>query len=212
MARLNASNRTQTGSRANQKLRREGMIPGIVYGHGLDNLPITLSEHDIELSIQHGERLLEVDIDGKTENVLIRDVQYDVFGQDVLHVDLVRVNLDERVEVAVPIILRGTPVGTTEEEGVLSQIASEVNVECLVTKIPDEIVLPVHEMHLNDTKNFADLDLPEGAKLLDDPEMPVCAVQYVSEEEEVVEEEEGAESLQPEVVGEKPEEEEETEE
>ena len=119
MAVIKASKRDQTGSRNVKRLRKQGLIPAVVYGHGEGTESVTLQEHDVQLAILHGERLLELDCEGKTQNVLIKEIQYDTYGQKVLHMDLTRVNLDERVEVTVEIVLRGTPAGVSEEGGML---------------------------------------------------------------------------------------------
>lgn len=204
MAVLKAAKRDDLGTRRVRRLRKVGKIPAIIYGHKKDPLAVTLEEHDVELAIQHGQRVLEIDLDGRKENVLLKDVQYDTFGQHVLHVDLARVNLDERVQVTVPIVLRGTPAGA-KEDGVLRQIASELNIECLVTSIPDDIRVSVTELNVGDSLLVKDLPLQEGATALDDPESMVCTVTVIAEEvEEAAEEVEGA--AEPEVIGEKPEE------
>jgi large subunit ribosomal protein L25 len=171
-----------------------------VYGHGEEPLAVTLSEHEVELALLHGERLLEVDVDGKKHNVLIKEVQYDTFGHEVLHVDLSRVALDERVEVTVPIVLRGTPAGVAEG-GVLHQAGTQADIECLVTAIPEEIRVPVAAMNIGDAFYMRDLDLPEGAHLLSEPDALVCSVTVVAEEEELPAEEE-APAAEPQVVGE----------
>ncbi|HOF19607.1 MAG TPA: 50S ribosomal protein L25 [Phycisphaerae bacterium] len=202
---LKATRRTQIGSRGAKKIRQTGSIPGIVYGHGQDPIPITLSEHEMELAIQHGERVLELDLDGQTENVLIKEVQYDTFGHEVLHVDLARVSLDERVEVTVQVILRGTPAGAADG-GVLNQVTSDIEIECLVTSIPEEIVVPVGAMKVDDMLHLKDIPLPEGATLLSDPEAVLCTVTVVAEEEVAAEAVEGEEAAEPEVIGEKKEE------
>jgi len=201
MAVLKAMKRDELGTRKVRRLRKSGMIPGIVYGHGEQTQPVTLSEHDVELAILHGERLLELDLDGKKQNVLIKDVQYDTFGHEVLHVDLTRVRLDERVEVTVPIVLKGTPEGVTSENGVLEQISSEVRIECAVQSIPEDITYMVTEMKVGDLLNMGKLPLPEGAKLLDDADAPVATVSVIAEPLEEPSEEEKA--PEPEVIGEK---------
>ncbi len=209
MALLKVTKRTEVGSRKVRPLRKQGLIPGVIYGHGEEVLSVTLNEHDVDLAIHHGERLLELDLEGKKENVLIKDVQYDTFGQHVLHVDLTRVSLDERVEVTIPIVLRGTPAGAVEG-GVLQQAHNEIHIECLVTAIPEDIKVSVNELNINDSIHASDVELPQGAKLLDDPEMLICSVSVIAEEipAEEVEEEAAAE---PEVIGEKKEEEEQEE-
>ena len=212
MAKISASRREETGTRQVRRLREAGRIPAIIYGHKQEAVPITLQQHEIELALQHAERVLEVNVGDQSENVLVKDVQYDTFGQHILHVDLARVRLDERVEVTVPIVLRGTPAGVEEEDGMLQQIASEVYIECVVTAIPEEIRVSVTEMKVGDTLSMSDLPIPEGATLLDEPDAPVCSVSFVSEEEvEEVEAEEGVEAAEPEVIGEQPEEGEEQE-
>jgi len=206
---LKVKKRQEIGSRRVKHLRKQGLIPGIIYGHGLEPQPVTISEHDIELAIQHGDRLLEVDIEGEVQNALVKDVQYDTYGHSVLHVDLARVDLDERVEVTVQIVLKGTPAGVTEQGGMLQQIAAEARVECFVRAIPDEIVVPVGGMKVGDHLNMSDLPLPEGAKLLEDGDAMVASVRIVAEEAAAPAAEAPAE---PEIIGEKKEEGEEQEE
>ena len=204
MAVLKANSRTESGTRVARKLRASGMVPAIIYGHGEENLSIALNQHDLDVALHHGDRLMEIDLEGTSHNVLIKDVQYDTFGIEILHADLTRVNLDERVEVTVSIVLRGTPKGASDE-GVLQQSASDVSIECVVTAIPDEIRVSVIELGVGDSLTAADLELPEGATLLTEPDTQICSVHVVAEAAEAAEEE-GEETVQPEVIGEKPEE------
>lgn len=206
MALLKAHKRIEAGTRKARALRRQGLIPGVIYGHGQKTQPITMAEHDVELAVFHGERLLEIELGGKKENVLIKEVQYDTFGQEVIHVDLARVRLDERVEVTVPIVLRGTPVGVSEG-GVLQQAANEVTLECLAREIPEEILLQVTDLDVGQAQYMRDLPLSEGAKLLSDSNTMVCSVIVIAEEEAPPEAEEAEEvAPEPEIIGEKPEE------
>ena len=201
MAVVKAMKRTEMGSRKARALRAKGLIPTVLYGHGQDTVALTLNEHEVELAVHHGERLLEVEVDGKAENALIKDVQFDTFGQEILHLDLTRVDLDERVTVTVPIVLRGTPAGASED-GVLQQSANEVEIECMVRSIPDEIRVIVNDMKVGDSFHLRDLGLPEGATLVGDPEAMVCSVTVIAEEVPAEEEaEEGG--AEPEVIGEK---------
>jgi len=200
---LKATKREELGSRKVRRLRKEGKVPAIIYGHGEENVPVTLDGHDLTFATTHGERVLTLRIGRKKENVLIRELQYDTFGHNILHADLTRVNLDERVEVTVPIELRGT----VEEGGILQQNIAEVSLRCLVTEIPEEIRASVNDMKVGDLMHLRDLTLPEGTELMDDPDGVVCSVVVIAEEEEVpAEEAEAAE--EPEVISEaKPEEE-----
>jgi large subunit ribosomal protein L25 len=206
MAQMKATSRKESGSRQVKKLRDKGLTPAIIYGHGEKPVPVTLSEHDLELALQHGERLLEVSVDGDAQNVLVKDVQYDTFGHFVQHVDLLRVSLTERVEVEVQVILRGTPKGIADG-GVLNQIAPGIRVECSVASIPEDIRIMVTELGLNESLHLRDIELAEGVKLLDDPDALLCTCAEVAEEGEPEEGEE--ETAEPEVIGAKKEEEQE---
>jgi len=201
MAKLKAQKREKLGTRSARRLRQDGLVPGIVYGHGQETIPITLSEHDLELAILHGQRVLELQIGRKKENVLVKEVQYDTYGQHALHVDLARVSLDERVEVTLPIVLRGTP----DEGGVVQQNISDVTIRCVVTEIPEQIRASVSGMKVGDVMHLSDLPLPQGAELADEPEGIVCSIVMVAEEEPLAAEQ--PETAEPEVVGEKPQEE-----
>jgi len=201
MAALKATNRSETGTRRARKLRKTGMTPCIIYGHGQENIPVAISRHDLDLAIHHGQRLIEVDLDGSVENVLIKATQYDTFEKDLLHVDLTRVNLDELVVVTVPVVLHGTPAGASAG-GVLQQIAAEVTIECVVTSIPDELRLQVNDLQVGDTVTAGQLELPQGASMVTDAETPICSIVVVAEEEEPAEVVE-AESAEPEILGEK---------
>lgn len=203
MAVLRLSTREKTGTREARRLRDQALVPGIIYGHGEANVAVSMSRHDIELAIRHGEQLIRAEVDGESENFLLKDIQYDFLGQRVIHVDLTRVNLDERVVVTVPIDFRGTPVGVEEEDGVLNRQLSELRLECLVTSIPEDVRVSVAELHANDAIHVSDLELPEGVKVLDDPEAVVASVSVVSEEE-AAPAEEGEEIAEPEVIGGKP--------
>jgi len=205
MERLQLTRRDRLGTRAARRLREQGLVPGIVYGHGQPNVPVCVSRHDIELAVQHGERLIKAQLESGEENFLIKDVQYDYLGHHILHVDLTRVRLDERVEVTVPIVLRGTPVGVESEDGVLTQHLSELTVECMVTSIPEELRVPVSDLKVDEVVRVADLELPEGVRALEEPETPVASVSVVSEEEVSAEAAE-AQEAEPEVIGEEPEE------
>lgn len=203
MALLKATARTTTGTHKARAMRAKDLIPGIIYGHGLTPEPITLDRREVQQVVLHGERLMEIDLDGKTQNALVKAVQYDPFGNDVIHMDFARVNLDEMVEVTVPVHLRGTPVGATEG-GVLQQTIAQVTIECMVRSIPEDIRVAVDHMKVDDKLFVKDLPLPAGAKFLTDPEFLVASVTVVAEE--VVEATEEAVAT-PEVIGAKKEEE-----
>src|ERR1700722_20352014 len=99
---VTAETRTQLGSRANKRLRDSGKLPGVIYGHKLSVVPITLPKKEVVRYLDKGAHLFAVTVEGPAENVLVKDVQYDHLGSEVLHIDFARVDLNERVEVTVP--------------------------------------------------------------------------------------------------------------
>ena len=206
-AQLTAKPRSEIGSRANKRLRDSGFVPGVIYGHKEAVVPVTFPKKELLTQLERGAHLFDISLEGKSEKVLVKEVQYDHLGMEVLHVDFARVSLDERVEVTVPLELKGTPKG--EAEGaVLQQIVSELEIEALVTEIPDVIVHNVTDMEKDSVLHISDLKVPAGVRLLQDPELIVAMVREIEEvAPAVVEAAEGA-AAEPEVIGRKPEEEE----
>ncbi len=201
-ANVTAQPRSELGSRANKRLRDKGFIPGVIYGHKEAVVPVTLPKKEVVGYLDKGAHVFDIAMGGKSEKVLVKEVQYDHLGQELLHVDFARVSLDERVEVTVPLELKGEPKGEAEG-GVLQQIVSELEIECLVTDIPDAIRHNVSEMALGDVLHIKDLKLPAGAKALQDEDLIVATVKEIAEEEPA----EAAEgSAEPEVIGRKAEE------
>ena len=203
MALLEITKRDKVGTRTSKRLREQGLVPAIIYGRGESGTPVCMSSHDVEVAVQHGEQLLKGMLDGKEENFLIKDIQYDYLGQHILHVDLARVRLDERVEVTVPVTLRGTSVGVETEDGVLTQHLAELTIECVVTEIPEEVRASVNDLHVNESLRVSDLELPAGVVCKEEPETVIASVTVMAEEEEVEE----AAAAEPEVIGEDREEE-----
>src|SRR5947199_3686923 len=148
-AQLTVKTRPELGSRANKRLRDSGFVPGVIYGHKEAVVPVTIPKKDVTNHLNRGAHLFDLALDGKSEKVLVKEVQYDHLGIEVIHVDFARVSLDEKVEVTVPLELKGEPKGEAEG-GVLQQIISELEIECLVTDIPEVIRHNVSEMALND--------------------------------------------------------------
>src|SRR4051795_4558835 len=135
---MTAQPRPELGSRANKRLRDRGFVPGVIYGHKEAVVPVTLPKKELVGHLNHGTHVFSLAIDGKNETVLVKDVQFDHLGIEVLHVDFARVDLNERVEVTIPLVLKGEPKGEAEG-GVLQQIVADLQIECLVTQIPTDI-------------------------------------------------------------------------
>lgn len=204
-AQITAKARPELGSRANKRLRDSGLLPGVIYGHKEAVVPITLPKKEVVNHLNHGAHLFELALDAKRETVLVKEVQYDHLGLEVMHVDFARVSLDEEVEVTVPLELKGEPKGE-KDGGVLQQIINELELKCKVTDIPDLIRHDVSEMALDDVLHINQLKLPAGVTCLQDGELIVATVKEIQEEVvAAAPAEEGA--AEPEVIGRKAEDE-----
>jgi large subunit ribosomal protein L25 len=153
-----------------------------------------------------------VDLKGDvSDTALVRGLQWNTYGTDVLHVDLARVSAEERVHVRVPVETRGTAAGA-HEGGIVELVMHEVEIECPAGSIPDKIEVRVHEMQVGDSLKAGEIPLPEGVRMLVEPDIIVVHCVGRTLEEEEVTAEAGAEAAEPEVIGRKGKEEEEEEE
>jgi len=137
---------------------------------------LSVNQHDFDGLLRHGAHgLLDVEMDGATESAVIKDVQYDVFGREVLHVDFARISRDERVVVEVPIVLKGTAAGVAEG-GVVNWNMHSVDVECPAANIIEQLPVNVAGLKLNQSILVKDLQVPEGLKIMDEPDLVVVQV------------------------------------
>jgi large subunit ribosomal protein L25 len=204
--------RQQTGTRYAARLRRAGKLPAVIYGHGKDPEHIALDGEGLTQHLQHGAHLLEVKLgSGRSETVLIRDVQYDYLGDYVIHVDLARVDLSEEVEVTVPLTTKGEEraPGLKHAGAFLEHPLTELEVRCRADAIPDQVAADIGELEINDTMQVSDLVLPPGVTAVTPPETVVAAIHVSKVTEEDLEETpaEAAEGAEPEVLTERKEEE-----
>jgi large subunit ribosomal protein L25 len=199
---LKAAKREEIGTRFARRQRKQGRVPTIIYGHGSNPVSVSLDYHDLMLELHHRHRLLEVELEGKREKFLVKDVQYDHLGDKVVHLDLIRVSLDERVEVTIEVELKGVPAGAADG-GVLEQLLADIQLECLVTNIPEKVTVRINHLKLDESISAGDIELPEGAKLITDAAVMVAVVRLPSAapEEAVAAVVEGEEGVEPEVIG-----------
>jgi len=201
---LEAEVREQTGSRAAAKVRKQGRIPAVVYGHKQEPVAISLDSHDFVEGLHHGHRLMDIKVGGKVQKMIIKDLQYDYLGREVAHVDLMRVDVTETVRVTVPIELKGTAQGT-HEGGIIEEHADRLEIECMVTNLPDSITVSIKEVGVGDVLHARDVTLPEGITLVSAPETILVTCHLVAAAKTTEELEEEAPTA-PEVIGEKKEE------
>ena len=197
---LKAEVREHTGSKAVRKVRRQGRLPAVVYGHKKEPVAISLDAHDFVEGLHHGHRLIDVQVGRKKEKMIIKELQYDYLGKDIIHADLIRVDMTETVKVTVPIELKGIAVGT-HEGGIVEEHVDHLDIECKVSDIPEMIVVSVKDVHVGDALHAGQVELPAGVKLLSSPEMLLvtCHLVAAAKTAEQVEEET---PTTPEVIGE----------
>ncbi len=209
IAEIQGEARQPGGRHANERLRRRGLIPAVIYGHNQAPEHVALSRHDTELALEHSAHVIKLKAAGAETQYLIKDVQYDHLQKTPIHVDLMRVDITERVEVRVPLHFRGTPKGVASG-GSLVQVVTELHVECPLTRIPEEIRVHIEHLDLNDTLLAGTIELPLDVKSLHKPEDVVAVVHPPrgTTKAEMAEEGEDAEGAEPEVIGKGKEEEE----
>lgn len=202
LEKLKAKLRDDSGTRAARRLRKTGMVPATVYGHKQDPISIALLRDDLTASVRNRSRMVELVIGRKKEQALLKDIQYDALGSDIIHADFERVALDQKVRLQVPVELKGHPKGASEG-GILEHILANVEIECLATDIPELLVADVRELEIDDHLTVGDLAVPDGVQIIADPGTLVAVVGRPKVYEELGLEavEEGAAAAEPEVIG-----------
>jgi large subunit ribosomal protein L25 len=169
---LKVSPREVFGSRATRRLRRDGLVPGVVYGQGGEARPFQVPARELRNVLQEGQTLLDLEVDGsRTVPVVIKEQQHHPVRGEVTHLDCLEVRLDEEIEAEVAVELEGADNAPgVREGGVLEHVTREITVEALPTAIPEQITVDVSAMEINDTINLASVAIPSGVKLMaDDP-------------------------------------------
>jgi len=170
---LKAAPRSEFGSRTSRRLRRDGLVPGVVYSGGSEARPFQVAERDVRHVLAEGAALFDLEIEGsKAVPVVIKEQQHHPVRGSLQHIDLQEVRLDEAIQAEVTVELEGADSAPgVKGGGVLEHVTREVTVEALPTEIPDRLVADVSAMEVNDTLQLSALVVPEGVKLVaDDPD------------------------------------------
>jgi large subunit ribosomal protein L25 len=169
-----------------RRVRREGKIPAVVYGAGKQAMPVSVDPRQVS-RILHSETghntVFDLALDGERTKAMIVDWQYEPIKGSLLHIDLKRIAMDQKLKVNIPIELMGEPAGVKQQGGILEQIAREVEVECLPGDIPNQIELNVSELVFGTVLRISDLPKNDKIKYLSDPEQPVAHIITIKEEE-----------------------------
>ena len=212
---IKAEKREVFGKNASRRLRKEGMVPVILYGSNEVNVPLTL-EKEVLFKILRSETgentVFEVSFNSETRNAMIKDLQLDPVSDEILHADLIQIAMDKVVRVSVPVVTVGDAVGVKTEGGFVDFITREIEVECLPKDIPEHIEIDISHLHLRQSFKVGDVNVSEGIKLIADPDSMLIHIELPAKEEIEIEKEEEEEVIseeeEPEVIKkEKPEEE-----
>jgi large subunit ribosomal protein L25 len=189
--------RDERGSRASRRLRRTGYVPGVVYGIGGEAMSFKVDARRLRSVLSEGHALFDIELDGgERQPVIVKEQQRDAVRGGLVHVDLLKVRLDETIQSTVPLELEGTEDAPgVKEGGVLEHVTRELQIEALPTDIPDKIVADVSGLGIAETMMLSSVSVPAGVTLLGDVDeivvATVSAPSEILEEEETIEEEAG---------------------
>ena len=177
-----------------KQLRRDGNIPGVYYSAALkDSLPIFITQKDYHTAIKSGARIFNISVNNKKQNVLFKSVQYHPVTEDVLHVDLYGVRMDQAITIKVSLLLTGNAIGVKDEGGILNQPLNEIEIQCLPADIPDSFELDISDLSMGDSLSASDIELDEKLTLITvEDSVAVSVTQPMKEIEPEVEVDEDA--------------------
>ena len=186
---IEINKRDNVNRQALKQLRRDGNIPGIYYSAtSKDSTPIFITKNDFIQAIKSGARIFNILVDDKKQNVLFKSVQYHPVTEEILHLDLYGVRMDQAISIKVSIELTGDAIGVKDEGGILNQPLNEIEIQCLPSDIPDFIELNISELGMGDSLNAGDIKLDKKFKLVTNEDSVVVSVtQPMKEVEPVVE-------------------------
>jgi len=192
---LDVTNRKELRSKAAKSLRKKGIVPGVLYYSGEENVNISIEKSVLFHALQSGQRIFEIDQEGESQYTMIKQLQYHPVTDEIIHIDLMRVRRSEKITISVPLILVGDSIGV-KEGGVLSQSLNQIEISCLPTDVPEQIELNIEDLELNSAKSVADLELDlEDVDIVTDPSLNIVSITPPASEEEVVEEVEEEDAL-----------------
>ncbi len=190
--------RAEQGSAACRRLRWSGLVPGNIYGHNAPPVSVVIGSDQLTPVLMSGAKVVDVELDGKIDKAVVREIQWDTFGRKINHFDLLRVDPNERVSIVVPLELKGTAPGVVMG-GVLEHVMHSITIDCLAYQIPDSIAVRIGSLALGKSIHVSDLVLPEGSHAHAAPDAIVVHVVTAKMQEETA----NASPLEPEVVGKK---------
>lgn len=203
LPRIEAQPRERTGTRYAARLRKEGKLPAVVYGHGVDPAHVVVDKRTLVDILHKNAHLIEVAApgNGKAESCLIKDVQWDHLGREIIHVDLARVDLSEEVEVEVELEFVGEPKALDTPGAVLEHPQSSIRIRCTAGNIPANIKVDIGALEVDQLLTVADLKLPAGITAVEDDETMIARISVIEETSDEAGAVADAATAEPEVIG-----------
>jgi large subunit ribosomal protein L25 len=190
---INVISREETGKGISRRLRADGMVPAVIYGHGKEATPLAVSQIEISPYLHHaGLVKLKVDGKGRGKTAVIKDYQLNMLRREIIHVDFMEVRADEVISATVEITAHGTPAGANQG-GMLDQVVHAVELRGPANKLPESIVADVSGLEIGDTLTVSALEIPENFEIVGDQEQIVFSVHVARIDEPEEEAEEGGE-------------------
>jgi large subunit ribosomal protein L25 len=193
---LHVTRREHLGSAATRRLRRSGSVPAVLYGHGEAPVHLVIPESEVDALVRHHGKTVQL-TGAVDEHALVQAVQHDSMGMEVLHLDLSRVRLDERVVTKLPLKLTGQAPGLAAG-GMIREVHRELEIRCSVAQLPDDLPLNINDLQIGGHKIASDVPLPPGAELVTPPETVMVMIVEPHRETEALPGEGGP--LEPEVI------------
>jgi len=186
---IQAESRSETGKKISKQLRKNGKIPAIIYGGNQEAIAVSVELSEIKTVMRSEARensILRIKHEKDAQlDAMIKQVQYDYLSNSIIHLDFIRIDLSKPVEVNVPIILEGEPIGVKMEDGLLDFVSREIHLRCLPTKIPRQITINIADLHAGHSIRVEDLPKSEEYQFTSNLNTVICAVTSKAKEEDV---------------------------
>ncbi len=184
---IQAEKRDSTGKNVNRRLRKQGLVPAILYGEAVASVPLTLKKKDIAeiMKLETRENtLFRVGFGDDVRDAMIKDLQVDPATDELIHADLIQIAMDKLIKIAIPVVPKGEAYGVKNEGGFVDFITRELEVECLPKDIPDKIEIEVTDLHLHQSVKVENLTPPSGVRIINEPGTVIVLISLPHKEEE----------------------------
>jgi len=184
---LDIENRDSVGKKATKEMRRAGMVPSTLYFKGEKPESIAVEKLKLYQALKSDQRIYEIELEGESQYVMVKAVQYHPVTDEILHLDFMRVRRSEKMTISVPLVLVGKPIGVTEG-GILSQALNQIEISCFPTNVPEQIEVNIDDMELNSSISIADVSYDdEEVDIISAEDINVASITAPAAEEEITE-------------------------